>query len=52
MFSKTHDWIGAIAKFIPEIVLAYPLFFFPEFFRGSESWKYICANGISSESTE
>lgn len=52
MFSKTHDWIGAIAKFIPEIGLAYPLFFFLSFFEAQESWMYICAYGISSESTE
>ena len=32
MFSLTHDWIGAIAKIIPKIVLAYPLFFFLSFF--------------------
>lgn len=33
MFSITHDCIGAIAKFIPEIVLPYPLLFFLSFFE-------------------
>ena len=33
MFYITHDCIGAIAKFIPEIVLPYPLLFFLSFFE-------------------
>ena len=31
MFFITHDCIGAVAKFIPEIVLAYPLLFILSF---------------------
>ena len=31
MFSITHYCVGAVAKFIPEIVLAYPLLFFLSF---------------------